>query len=41
MLDAWNELKQHDNVEVSVDLVDIGICWIARTPKPAQHFVVT
>lgn len=41
MLDAWNELKQHENVEVSVDLVDIGICWIARTPKPAQHFVVT
>lgn len=41
MLNAWNTLREHESVEVSVDLVDIGICWIARTPKPVQHFVVT
>ena len=41
MLSAWNTLREHENVEVSVDLVDIGICWIARSPKPAQHFMVT
>lgn len=38
MLDAWNELKVHPSVEVSVDLVDIGICWTANAPRPAQHF---
>jgi predicted O-methyltransferase YrrM len=40
MLDAWNELKQHENVEVSVDLVDIGICWVRNTPGTPEHHVV-
>lgn len=38
MLDAWNALKVHQSVEISIDLVDIGICWTANTPRPAQHF---
>ena len=40
MLDAWTELKRHENVEVSVDLVDIGICQIRKSPAPALHFVI-
>ncbi len=40
MLDAWNALKVHESVEVSVDLEDVGICWVCKDPKPAEHFVI-
>lgn len=38
MLEAWNLLKAHPQVEVSIDLVDTGVCWIAGTPQPAEHY---
>ena len=40
MLASWNEMKQHPNVEVSIDLADIGILWVTRAPQPARHYVI-
>ena len=40
MLDSWNEMKQHPNVEVSVDLADIGVLWVTKTPEPARHYII-
>jgi len=41
MLSAWEQLKGHDCVEVSVDLVDIGICQVRKAPTAPEHFVVS
>lgn len=40
ILDAWNQLKVHPSVDVSVDLVDIGICRTAATVTKAEHFTL-
>jgi predicted O-methyltransferase YrrM len=40
MLAAWTELKHHPSVEVSVDLVDLGVCWVRRNPAPAEHHAI-
>lgn len=41
MLDAWNELRRRGNVEVAVDLVDIGICWLKRGGGEQLQFAIT
>ncbi|MCH9664098.1 MAG: class I SAM-dependent methyltransferase [Gammaproteobacteria bacterium] len=40
MLDSWHEMKQHPNVEVSIDLADIGILLVSKTPQPARHYLI-
>ena len=38
MLEAWTAISAHSRVEVALDLVDTGICYIADTPQPAEHY---
>jgi predicted O-methyltransferase YrrM len=40
MFASWNEMKQHSNVELSVDLADIGILMISKSPQQARHCVI-
>lgn len=38
MLEAWNRILQHPLVDVSVDLVDTGLCRITHDSGAGEHF---
>ncbi len=40
MEEAWNEIKQHDAVTVSIDLFFIGIVFFRKENKAKQHFII-
>jgi predicted O-methyltransferase YrrM len=34
---AWQTLQQHPNVAASIDLLNVGLCIVKKTPSPAKH----
>jgi predicted O-methyltransferase YrrM len=40
MEDAWNEIKQHPSVTLTIDLFFIGIVFLRTEQKIKQHFVI-
>lgn len=40
MEDAWNEIKQHDSVTLTIDLFFIGIVFFRTEQKSKQHFTI-
>lgn len=40
MLEAWEAVRSHARVEVSIDLVDTGICWIADRVGKVESYAL-
>lgn len=40
MEDAWNEIKQHDSVSLTVDLFFIGLVFFRKENKEKENFVI-
>jgi predicted O-methyltransferase YrrM len=40
MTEAWEEIKQHPKVNVTIDIFEMGLVFF-RTEQPKQHFKIT
>lgn len=40
MTEAWEEIKQHPKVNVTIDIFEMGLVFL-RTEQPKQHFKIT
>ena len=40
MLDAWEAIKAHPRVTVTVDLFDLGLVFFRKENKAKEHFRV-
>jgi hypothetical protein len=40
MTEAWQEIKQHPKVNVTIDIFEMGLVFL-RTEQPKQHFKIT
>jgi hypothetical protein len=40
MEEAWNEIKQHSSVTLTIDLFFIGIVFFRTEQKTKEHFVI-
>jgi len=37
---AWNQLKQHANIRLTIDLFSIGILFCRKEQKEQEHFII-
>ena len=37
---AWNALKEHSNIRLSIDLFTIGILFCRKEQKEQEHFII-
>ena len=37
---AWNQLKQHANISLTIDLFDIGLLFCRKEQKEKEHFII-
>ena len=40
MENAWNRLKKHSNIRLSIDLFTIGILFCRKEQKEQEHFII-
>ena len=40
MEEAWNEIKQHTSVTLTIDLFFIGIVFFRTEQKTKEHFTI-
>jgi hypothetical protein len=40
MEEAWNEIKKHSSVKLTIDLFFIGIVFLRPEQRIKQHFVI-
>ena len=40
MEEAWNEIKQHKSVTLTIDLFFIGIVFFRKEQKTNEHFTI-
>jgi len=37
---AWEEIKQHSHVTLTIDLFFIGLVFVRQAQKEKEHFVI-
>jgi hypothetical protein len=37
---AWNEIKNHSKVKITIDLFEIGLVFFREEQKEKQHYVL-